>query len=101
MLRACHTLTRARRDMKAAPGASVGPMRRTSNHRFVALARATIALMLAGAACSRIDDRPAVWTDVSAELFQPNEGAPENSSGKVIATARRADEQSGVQGVYS
>ena len=72
--------------MKAAPGASVGPMRRISNHRFVALARATIALMLAGAACSRTDDRPAVWTYVSAELFQPNcATASCHSRGRAVA----------------
>lgn len=36
------------------------------------LARAAIALALAGAACSRTDDRPADWTYISAALFQPN-----------------------------
>lgn len=86
MLRACHTLTWARRDIEAAPGASVGPMRRISNHRFVALARATIALMLAGAACSQTDDRPAVWTYVSAGLFQPScATASCHSRGRAVA----------------
>ncbi|HEY7376772.1 MAG TPA: hypothetical protein VIF57_31730 [Polyangia bacterium] len=31
-----------------------------------------MAVTLAGAACSTTDDRPAVWTYISAELFQPN-----------------------------
>jgi len=29
-------------------------------------------MTLAGAACGTTDDRPAVWTYISAELFQPN-----------------------------
>jgi hypothetical protein len=45
-----------------------------STHRFVAFARPAlaVALVLVGVACGRTDDRPAVWTYVSAELFQPN-----------------------------
>jgi len=31
-----------------------------------------VATMLVGAACAKTDDRPAVWTYISAELFQPN-----------------------------
>ena len=38
----------------------------------MALFRAAIVLALVGAACNRTDDRPAVWTYVSAELFQPS-----------------------------
>lgn len=72
MLRACHTLPRAGRDMKAAPGTSVGAMRPMANHRLAVLAWAAAALALAGAACGKNDDRPAVWTYVSAELFAPN-----------------------------
>ena len=84
--------------MKAAPGASVGPMRRISNHRFVALARATIALMLAGAACSRTDDRPAVWTYVSAELFQPScATASCHSRGRAVAGVDFSDPDRGYE----
>lgn len=86
MLRACHTGARARRDIEAAPGAPVGPMRPSSNHRLVALAAAAIALALAGAACGDTDDRPAVWTYVSAELFQPNcATASCHSRGRAVA----------------
>ena len=72
MLRACHTSSPGCRDIEAASGASVSLMRAISNHRFVALARVAIALAAAGPACGSTDDRPAVWTYVSAELFQPN-----------------------------
>jgi len=98
MLRACHTLTWVRRDIEAAPGASVGPMRRIANHRFVALARVTIALTLAGAACSQTDDRPAVWTYVSAGLFQPScATASCHSRGRAVAGLDFSDPDRGYE----
>ena len=72
MLRACHTGLSAGRDIEAASGASGGPMRPISKHRFVALARVAITLAATATACGTTDDRLAVWTYVSAELFQPN-----------------------------
>ena len=86
MLRACHTLPRAGRDMKAAPGPFVGAMRPMSNDRLAVLAWAAVALALAGAACGKNDDRPAVWTYVSADLLQPNcATASCHSRGRAVA----------------
>jgi hypothetical protein len=71
MLRACHTFTPARQDIKAAPGVDrERAMRTSANRRDIALT--AVALALAAVACSKTDDRPAVWTYISAELFQPN-----------------------------
>ena len=46
-------------------------MRSSSSRRRSPLIVA-VATMLLGAACAKTDDRPAVWTYISAELFQPN-----------------------------
>jgi len=45
-----------------------------------------VAVTLAGAACAKTDDRPAVWTYISAELFQPNCGTAScHSNGLAVA----------------
>jgi hypothetical protein len=68
-------------------------MRRISTHCVVALA---IALMLAGAACSGSDNRPAVWTYVSAELFQPScATASCHSRGRAVAGLDLSDPDRG------
>src|SRR6478735_3349042 len=61
-------------------------MRSTSNRCRVPLALLGVAMMFAGRACRQTDDRPAVWTYVSAELFQPNcATASCHSRGRAVA----------------
>jgi hypothetical protein len=66
---------------------------RRSNAPF---ARTALGLALAGVACSKTDDRPAVWTYVSAELFQPNcATASCHSRGRAVAGLDFSDPEGG------
>ena len=61
-------------------------MRSSSNRRRIPIASVALAAALAGAACAKTDDRPAVWTYISAELFQPNcATASCHSRGRAVA----------------
>jgi hypothetical protein len=47
-------------------------MRSSSRRRSIRISDLALASALFGAACAKTDDRPAVWTYISAELFQPS-----------------------------
>lgn len=53
---------------------------------------------LGGASCAKADDRPAVWTYISAELFQPNcATASCHSSGRAVSGLDFSDPGRGYQ----
>ena len=47
-------------------------MRSSSRRRSIRISDLALASALFGVACAKTDDRPAVWTYISAELFQPS-----------------------------
>src|SRR4051812_44789753 len=47
-------------------------MRSSSRRRSIPITDLALASALFAMACAKSDDRPAVWTYVSAELFQPS-----------------------------